>query len=159
MQLLDGLNDFPFDTLYQVFLALCFGGLIGYERERNRKGAGLRTNILICLGSTMITHVSIEFSRHFGFAVSDPSRIAAQIVSGVGFLGAGTILHQAKGNDSMISGLTTAATIWAVAGIGLALGAGFYWDAFIATMGIYICLAIFSRLRPLMHTENPLKDD
>ena len=156
MNLLDGINQFPLDTFYQVFLSLCFGGLIGYERERNRKGAGLRTNILICLGSTLITHVSIEFSRHFGFGVSDPSRIAAQIVSGVGFLGAGTILHQARGQDSVISGLTTAATIWAVAGIGLALGAGFYWDAFIGTMGIYVTLAIFSRLRPMMHSDNPL---
>lgn len=145
---------FPLDTFAQVILAVLFGGLIGYERERNRKGAGLRTNILICLGSTLITHVSVEFSDNFGYTVTDPSRIAAQIVSGVGFLGAGTIL-QGRGG---IRGLTTAATIWAVAGIGLALGAGFYWDAFIATVGIFATLSLLARLRPLMRSDQAAKE-
>lgn len=148
-------SHFPVDTFIQLTLAVWFGGLIGFERERNRKGAGLRTNILICLGSTLITHVSVQFSTHFGVDQSDPARIAAQIVTGVGFLGAGTILQGRRG----VVGLTTAATIWAVAGVGMALGAGFYWDAFIATVGIFFTLTLLSRLRPWMHSETPYKEE
>ena len=142
-------EHFPFDTVFQVFLSIVCGGLVGFERERSGKGAGLRTNILICLGSTLITHVSVQFSTHFGVDHSDPARIAAQIVSGVGFLGAGTILRAGGG----VVGLTTAATIWAMAGVGLALGAGFYWDAIIATVGVYITLTLISRIRVFAHPE------
>jgi putative Mg2+ transporter-C (MgtC) family protein len=94
---------------------LC-GGAVGFEREMRGKAAGLRTNILICVGATLFTQLSIEIPGGGG----DPGRIAAQIVTGVGFIGAGTILH----SRGAVTGLTSAATIWVVAAIGVALGAG-----------------------------------
>lgn len=105
----------------QVILATLLGGAIGLERELSGKPAGLRTNILICVGATLFTVLSFTLSLGRG----DPARVAAQILPGVGFIGAGTILH-ARGS---ITGLTSAATIWVVAAIGMALGAGAYTDA------------------------------
>lgn len=105
----------------QVILATVLGGAIGLERELSGKPAGLRTNILICVGATLFTVLSIKLSLGRG----DPARVAAQILPGVGFIGAGTILH-ARGS---ITGLTSAATIWVVAAIGMALGSGAYTDA------------------------------
>lgn len=96
--------------------AVLVGGLVGFERERRDRPAGLRTHILVCLGSTLITLVSIEMA----VGRADPTRIAAQIVSGIGFLGAGTIFRSETG----IRGLTTAAGLWVVAGIGMGIGAG-----------------------------------
>lgn len=110
----------------RLVLAAVLGGIIGYQRERSGKEAGLRTHILICAGSALITIVSI-----YGFPGSDPARIAAGIVTGIGFLGAGVILHRSGGETV---GLTTAATIWAVAGIGLAAGAGLYVISTVATV-------------------------
>ena len=97
--------------LFKFFLAIVFGGLIGLERELKGKPAGFRTNILICLGSTLYMILSMKIA-------GDPGRIAAQVVTGIGFIGAGTII-QARGT---ITGLTTAATIFVVASIGLAIG-------------------------------------
>ena len=107
----------------RVLFAILCGGLIGLERELKNKPAGIKTNILICLGSTLYTSVSILLSAAntpAGGNFGDPSRIAAQIVSGIGFLGGGTII-QARGT---ILGLTTAATIWVVAAIGICVGLG-----------------------------------
>jgi putative Mg2+ transporter-C (MgtC) family protein len=103
------------DMLFKLLLAILAGGLVGMERERRDRAAGLRTHILVCLGSTLITLVSIYIAP-----VGDPARIAAQIVSGIGFLGAGTIFRSGSG----ISGLTTAAGLWVIAGIGMGIGAG-----------------------------------
>jgi putative Mg2+ transporter-C (MgtC) family protein len=100
----------------RLLLAVALGGIIGYQRERSGKEAGLRTHILISTGAALFTIVSI-----YGFPGSDPSRIAAGIVTGIGFIGAGVILHRTGGE---VIGLTTAATIWSVAAIGLAAGAG-----------------------------------
>jgi len=99
-----------------VLLAVLCGGAVGLEREMRGKAAGLRTNILICVGATLFTQLSIEIPAAGG----DPGRIAAQIVTGVGFIGAGTILH----SRGAVTGLTSAATIWVVAAIGVALGSG-----------------------------------
>ena len=110
-----------------MLLAVMAGAVIGFERELNDKPAGFRTNILICLGAALFTILSIEIA---GDTKADSARIAAQIVTGVGFLGAGTIVHF-KGN---VIGLTTAATIWAVASIGMALGAGEYKLGVVATL-------------------------
>lgn len=99
-----------------MLLAVLCGGAVGLEREVRGKAAGLRTNILICVGATMFTQLSIEIPSGGG----DPGRIAAQIVTGVGFIGAGTILH----SRGAVTGLTSAATIWVVAAIGVALGSG-----------------------------------
>lgn len=107
--------------LGKLALAVLLGGAVGLERELHEKPAGLRTNILICLGAALFTHLSLHFTSWAGVHTpTDPARIAAQIVSGIGFLGAGAII-QSRGN---VTGLTTAATIWIVAAIGMAVGAG-----------------------------------
>jgi putative Mg2+ transporter-C (MgtC) family protein len=103
----------------KLFLAAILGGMIGMERELRDKPAGLRTNILICVGSTLFMSISARVAQVLG---GDPTRIAAQIISGIGFLGAGAVLH----SHGFVLGLTTAATIWVVAGIGMALGSGMY---------------------------------
>ena len=102
------------------------GGIIGIEREIRDKPAGLRTNILICVGSTLFMSISTKVAELLG---GDPTRIAAQIISGIGFLGAGAVLH----SHGFVLGLTTAATIWVVAGVGMALGSGMYLVAVFAT--------------------------
>ncbi len=117
----------------RLLLAAALGAIIGYQRERAKKQAGLRTHILICLGAAVFTIASI-----YGFGpASDPARVAAGVLVGVGFLGAGVILRTSEG---IVAGLTTAATIWAVAGIGLAAGAGLYLVSAIATALILIVL-------------------
>ena len=107
--------------------------IIGWEREKMHKPAGLRTNMLVGVASTLITLVSID-----AIPESDPGRIAAGIVTGIGFLGAGTIF---KAKDH-VNGLTTAATIWAVSGLGIAIGAGYYLAAGVATGIMFIILQI-----------------
>jgi putative Mg2+ transporter-C (MgtC) family protein len=114
-------------------LAIVLGGAIGLERELSGKPAGLRTNILICVGATLFTALSLELAGARG----DPARVAAQILPGVGFIGAGTILH-ARGS---VTGLTSAATIWVVAAIGMALGARAYSDALGTTALVMLILA------------------
>jgi len=112
--------------LFKLFLATLLGGAIGFEREIAGKPAGLRTNILICVGAALFTHLSITIAQ-IGFTpdgrpYGDTTRIAAQIVSGIGFLGAGAILHA----HGAVVGLTTAASIWVVAAVGTAIGSGAY---------------------------------
>ena len=121
------------DVLLQLLLAVLLGGAIGLERELQGKPAGLRTNILICLGAALFTLLSY----HLAAGVPDVSRIASQIVTGVGFLGAGSILH-ARGS---IVGLTSAATIWLVAAIGVAVGSHAYVEAVGATLLTLVILA------------------
>ncbi|HYD51405.1 MAG TPA: MgtC/SapB family protein [Gemmatimonadaceae bacterium] len=123
-------------------LAVFLGGAIGLEREIAGKPAGLRTNILICLGSALLTDVSMRLALAPGARIADPARLAAQIVTGVGFLGAGTIM-QAKGK---ITGLTTAATIWVVAAIGITVGAGLYFEAIGAGVLVAIVLGGLGKL-------------
>ena len=132
----------------KLLLGTLLGGAIGLEREMAGKPAGLRTNILICVGSVLFTQMSLDIAQ-VGFArdghpYGDTGRITAQIVSGIGFLGAGAILH---GGGAVI-GLTTAATIWVVAAIGVAVGAGAYVDACAATILIMLILV---GLRPFEH--------
>ncbi|GAC1516322.1 MAG: MgtC/SapB family protein [Gemmatimonadaceae bacterium] len=113
------------DLLLKLTLSVVLGGAIGVEREISGKPAGLRTNILICLGAAVLGDLSMRLADVGGEHVGDPGRLAAQVVSGIGFLGAGTIM-QARGT---VTGLTTAATIWVVAAIGLTLGAGHFYEA------------------------------
>ena len=110
------------DLLVKLLLAVLLGGIIGFERELAGKPAGLRTNILICIGAALLMDMSLRIGIADGKRIGDPGRIAAQIVSGVGFLGAGTIMQ----SQGMVTGLTSAATIWVVAAIGMAIGAGYY---------------------------------
>ncbi len=113
------------------------GGAVGLEREIAGKPAGLRTNILICMGATLLTDVSIGMVvGPGGVRLGDPSRLAAQIVTGIGFIGAGTIM-QARGT---ITGLTSAATIWVVAAVGITIGAGHYLEA--AGAGVLVTLVL-----------------
>jgi len=113
------------ELVVRLILSFVLSGLVGLEREVSLKPAGLRTHILVGLGSTLFTVLSLQ-----AFSGSDPSRVAASIVVGIGFLGAGTII---KTKEKVI-GLTTAATLWIVASIGVATGAGFYLLAIIATI-------------------------
>ncbi len=110
----------------KLLLAALLGGVIGVEREMRDKPAGLRTNILICVGSTLFMSISTKIAELLG---GDPARIGAQIITGIGFLGAGAVLH----SHGFVLGLTTAATIWVVAGVGMALGSGMYMVAIFTT--------------------------
>ncbi len=109
----------------RLVLAAALGGAIGWQRERAQRPAGLRTNALICLGAALFTVIDV-----FGFGADTQLKIAGGIVTGIGFLGAGAIMHKDGG---MVAGLTTAASVWTVAGIGLAVGAGQYILAVVAT--------------------------
>jgi putative Mg2+ transporter-C (MgtC) family protein len=113
------------ELIRRLVTAALLGAALGFERESRQKDAGLRTNILIAVGAALFTVMSIEISGPSG----DPGRIAAQIVTGIGFLGAGAIMR----TDSGIQGLTTAATVWVNAAVGVAAGGGQYHLAFIAT--------------------------
>jgi putative Mg2+ transporter-C (MgtC) family protein len=134
------MEDLLSRTLVRLTLAALLGGIIGMERELKRKPAGLRTNIFICFGSAMFTILSTELAKDFG--IGDHTRIAAQIIPGIGFIGAGSILHDKGG----VSGLTTAATIFVVASIGMAAGGGLYVPAIFATMLIYLALHLLGML-------------
>jgi putative Mg2+ transporter-C (MgtC) family protein len=126
----------------KLILAVALGGLIGFERESSQKPAGFRTNILICLGSTMMMIFSQLLLQGKEASGSDMTRIAAGVITGIGFIGAGTII-QAKG---IVIGLTSAATLWAVAGLGLIIGAGYYIAALIFTGIIILTLVTFRQL-------------
>ena len=121
------------EMVLRLLLAATLGAIIGYQRERAAKPAGLRTHVLISVGAALFTVASL-----YGFgAVADPARVAAGIVAGIGFIGAGAIMRRDEG---LIAGLTTAATIWAVAAIGLAAGAGLYLVSAVTTVIILIVL-------------------
>lgn len=127
------------DLLFKLALAVVLGGVIGLEREIAGKPAGLRTNILICVGAALLTDVSAQITLGISPgspSIGDPSRIAAQIVTGIGFIGAGTIMQ----SGGTVTGLTSAATIWVVAAIGIAIGAGQYIEA--AGAGLLVTLVL-----------------
>src|ERR1700754_2510609 len=129
----------------RLMMAAALGSVIGFERERLSWAAGLRTHMLVCVGSTLIMIVSaVGFADVLGnqHVVLDPSRVAAQVVSGIGFLGAGSILLRGQ----VVKGLTTAASVWSVAAIGLAGGGGLYFAAALATG---IILLILVGIKPL----------
>lgn len=137
--------------IYVVRLALSvlIGGLIGIEREFEHKPAGLRTIILVCLGSTIFMLLGIEMGG------SDQARIMAGVITGIGFLGAGAIIR-AKGE---VYGMTTAATIWLVSGVGLALGAGYYFLATLATLSVLIVLRILGFIERKLPRRKSRGDD
>ena len=142
------------DAIIRLLTAVVLGGVVGYERQTRHKSAGLRTHILVSLGAclTMIVsfNVSLGLFLTYKLTSADPERIAAQVVSGIGFLGAGTILANKKGFN--IVGLTTAASLWVVATIGLAVGAGYWLPAIATTVLVYLTLTILSRLERRIKT-------
>lgn len=124
-------------TVYKMILSMILGALVGYERKRKGQTAGVRTFSLIAMGATLAMVLSIYVPQEYlGLKNGDPGRIAAQVVTGIGFLGAGAII-QMKGS---VRGLTTAAGIWMIAAIGMAVGVGMYWTALIATLLILFIL-------------------
>lgn len=138
------MENIDYDILLKLGVSAIFGLIIGLERELKRKPVGLKTSLVISVVSCLLTIVSIESAYMFPASddvriTMDPLRLAAQIVSGIGFLGAGVILR--RGNDS-ISGLTTAAMIWGAAGIGIAVGAGFFFEAFVGVALLIISVEL-----------------
>jgi putative Mg2+ transporter-C (MgtC) family protein len=126
-------------SITRLVLAAILGGLIGLERQLKHRPAGLRTNLFICLGAAMFTLLSDELAvEHIG----DHTRIAAQIIPGIGFIGAGSILHS---RNNLVTGLTTASTIFVVASVGMAVGGGLYLTSIFATALILLCLFLLGR--------------
>lgn len=159
------------DILIRLSLSMLLGGFIGWERESKNHAAGFRTHILVCVGSTLIMLLSMYGFEAFVYEMNvrmDPARLAAQVISGIGFLGAGVILR----DGLTIKGLTTAASVWVIAAIGLAIGAGFYFAAIVSTVVVIISLWILNVLEKkwtkvqrdehliitLSHQAHPLED-
>lgn len=130
-------------VVVRLILSALLSGFIGVERQLHRRAAGLRTHILVCVGSTLIMLTSIYiFDIYKEIAPVDPARIAAGVITGIGFLGAGTIIRYGE----EIRGLTTAASLWVVAAVGLAVGCGFYSAAVAASILVLISLLLLRRL-------------
>lgn len=137
----------------KVLASIFFGGIVGYDREKKMKAAGLKTNILICMGACMYTAMSLVSLDGGTIGSPDPNRVSAQIVSGIGFLGAGAII-QGRGN---VIGLTTAATIWVVAAIGYTIGVGHVFSAAIFSLTVLMVLKLINPLYRFLEKEKDEK--
>lgn len=122
------------EIFIRILIAAALGALIGFERERSHKSAGLRTNALVAMGAALLTIISLSFVG----PGADPSRIISNIIVGIGFIGGGAILHE----GSKVVGITTAATLWVVAAIGIAVGMGFYREALFTAGVVYFILTV-----------------
>lgn len=147
-----GLNR---EITIKLFVSLFLGLLIGFERELTNKTAGLRTHILVCLGSTVFTILSIYGFSCFEYrdnltTVNDPARIAAQILTGIGFIGGGAVLHYGVN----IFGLTTAATLWVTASIGMAVGAGAFFIAVLSTIITFLTLVVIRKFENIFISKH-----
>lgn len=140
----EGLSSLPAHALLRLLLAVFLGGVIGLERELKHRPAGLRTNMFICFGAAMFTLLSIVLSHG-----TESTRIASQIIPGIGFIGAGSILH-ARG---FVNGLTTAATLFVVASVGMAVGGGLYFTAIFATLVVLLVLFTLGRIEDLFNLK------
>ncbi len=149
------LGNYELDILVKLLLAAVAGGLIGLEREKHGRPAGLRTNLLVSVGACAMMIVSEAFYVKYGMLDAesavrfDPSRVAAQIVTGIGFLGAGVILKE----GISVRGLTTAASLWVVAGLGMAFGMGYFSLGVITTVLVLISLVFLKNLDPLIRKD------
>ena len=142
-EFIDILREFSLLTVaVRLLLALILGGLIGLERERNRQAAGLRTHILVCMAATMTMLIGV-YAKEAIDLTTDPLRIGAQVVSGIGFIGAGAIMVR---SGRHIKGVTTASGLWCTAAIGLALGIGFYEGALICVVIVLIVMSFLKKL-------------
>ena len=138
----------PVTVIIRVALAAIAGALVGTEREKHGHAAGLRTHMMVSLGAALTAMIGLFATHELGLS-SDPLRVGAQVISGVGFLGAGTILL--RGGGSRITGLTTAAGLWTAAAIGLAVGMGFYLGAFLTVFFVMLTFTIVSRAEAFMN--------
>ncbi|EJO5346169.1 MgtC/SapB family protein [Clostridium botulinum] len=148
-------------VIFRIFLSIVIGGAVGFERERKNRPAGFRTHILVCIGSCIAVMIQLYIIQYMKEIIkidgdfksllsADVSRIASQVISGVGFLGAGTIIRE-KGS---VTGLTTAASIWVVACIGISVGLGFYFLSLIGFLGLMLSLIVFENLESSMIDKN-----
>jgi putative Mg2+ transporter-C (MgtC) family protein len=149
------LGSTELDITVKLLLAALAGGLVGLEREKHGRPAGLRTNLLVAVGSCVMVIVSEAFYVKYAMYGAetalrlDPSRVAAQIVTGIGFIGAGVILKE----GASVRGLTTAASLWTVAGLGMAFGMGFYSLGAIATLLVLVSLTFLKKLDPIIRKD------
>ncbi len=148
---LSSLNDTS--LILRLMLSVILGGIIGFERGRAGRPAGLRTHILVCLGSTMAMMTNQYVFQEYG--TSDPTRMAAQVISGIGFLGAGTIIVTGR---HQVKGLTTAAGLWATACMGLAIGIGFYKAAIYSCLLIAFATIVLHRFDNIMLSKSKVLD-
>ena len=140
-------------VILRIACAALFGGLLGLEREIKNRAAGLRTYMLVCVGACLVMVTNQYIFQTFN--ASDPVRMGAQVVSGIGFLGAGTIIVT---RHRQIRGLTTAAGLWAAAGVGLALGVGFYEAAVAGALAIFVVITLLQKLDVIMHKRTKRAD-
>ena len=133
----------------RIFAAVVIGGILGLERGMKNRPAGLRTYMLVCVGACVIMLTNQYIYQYFGSG--DPVRMGAQVVSGIGFLGAGTIIVTRR---NQIKGLTTAAGLWAAAGVGLALGVGFYEAAIVGTFAVFFVMTLLQKMDNRLHRRS-----
>ncbi|MGB9877244.1 MAG: MgtC/SapB family protein [bacterium] len=132
------------EVALRLFTSLLLSAIVGWQREVAQRPAGLRTHMLVCLGATLLTLVSVSIVG------ADPMRLASGIVTGIGFIGAGTIL---RSTPTEVRGLTTAASIWMIAGVGIAVGVGFYSGAILTTFFAFLILVLLKRVERTFHRE------
>jgi putative Mg2+ transporter-C (MgtC) family protein len=143
LEYLESNAGYYLEILLRLAVAAVLGGIIGFERESSNRPAGFRTHILVCIGSALVMVTSeFIFSMYTGRTNLDPARLGAQVISGIGFLGAGTIIR----DGINVRGLTTAASLWAVACVGIAAGIGFYTGAIAASALIYVTLILLKKV-------------
>jgi putative Mg2+ transporter-C (MgtC) family protein len=142
------------EIMLRLVLAALLGGVVGYEREHTNRPAGFRTHILVCVGSALVMVTSeFIFEKYGKVANIDPARLGAQVISGIGFLGAGTIIR----DGFNVKGLTTAASLWAVSCVGIATGIGFYEGAVAATFMIFLTLITLKKAEKFFSRQNKYK--
>ncbi len=148
------LDNFYISMVLRLILACILGGIIGYEREHVHRPAGFRTHILVCVGSALVMITSefiyFKYSSHVNV---DPARLGAQVISGIGFLGAGTIIKEGVS----VKGLTTAASLWAVSCVGIAIGIGFYSGALVATAIIFLTLIVLKKTQSRIASQKNVR--
>lgn len=138
--------------LIRVILSLVIGGIIGLERGLKKHPAGFKTYMLVCLGSTLVMMTNQYIYMHFS-GTGDISRLGAQVISGIGFLGAGTIIVT---RQNQVRGLTTAAGLWTAACVGLAIGIGFYEGALLAGVAVFLIMTFFNKIDKLVYAKTPI---
>ncbi|WP_252227670.1 MgtC/SapB family protein [Caldicoprobacter algeriensis] len=143
------------EDVFKLVLAMVLGGLVGLEREITNRPAGFRTHTLVCMGSTLVMVTSMHlFMLYHDIVNLDPARLGAQVISGIGFLGAGTILK----DKARVRGLTTAASLWVVACIGLAVGAGLYGVAIFVAVLAYVTLILLKKMERFLKQRSEIEE-